>query len=106
MCVSGSPYGDKGEPRNSDGQINRLSAGQRREGEKERASERARWFKGPTMPSFTGLVHTAALLNSVAPGERGSEREHEREQRVRHGGGGGGESERVECYLYYPGESV
>jgi len=35
-------------------------------------------------------------------GERETAREREREERVR----GAGVSERVECYLYYPGKSV
>lgn len=43
--------------RNSDEEINRLSAGKRWEGEREREAGRVYWFKGPTMPSFRPRTH-------------------------------------------------
>lgn len=50
--------------RNSDGKINRLSAGSSkkergggRKGKRDRERERVYWFEGPTMPSFRLRIH-------------------------------------------------
>ena len=60
LCMSLVHLTEMKGDKNSDGEINRLSAGsskRERGRERERERERVYWFEGPTMPSFRLRIH-------------------------------------------------